>query len=268
MMRHTICKPDWEIIASRREQVENTSTAYIHSDFDMVNRRISPDMKYCALDLWHRGWTVDDICDTLSVSRASLYRWDAIFEEHGHVIRPPSPLVGRTRIITCAVLTAIHTLYEQEPDLYLDELCTFLAVQHNIIVSKATLTRSLTAAGLTRKILHKIAIERDEELRNDWKDLLRDRTKFTGDRSEFVAVDETSKNEKSYARLRGWSLSGQPAVLSDVFVRGDRYSLVAAITTEGYMATQVVPGSLDSFEFYNFIAEDVVSPPKHLRTRC
>ncbi|KIM74297.1 hypothetical protein PILCRDRAFT_33930, partial [Piloderma croceum F 1598] len=74
----------------------------------------------------------DDICDTLSVSRASLYRWDAIFEEHGHVIRPPSPLVGRTRIITCAVLTAIHTLYEQEPDLYLDELCTFLAVQHNL----------------------------------------------------------------------------------------------------------------------------------------
>ncbi|KIM76786.1 hypothetical protein PILCRDRAFT_44277, partial [Piloderma croceum F 1598] len=179
----------------------------------MVNRRISPDMKYCALDLWHRGWTVDDICDTLSVSRASLYRWDAIFEEHGHVIRPPSPLVGRTRIITRAVLTAIHTLYEQEPNLYLDELCTFLAVQHNLIVSKATLTHSLTAASLTHKILHKIAIERDEELRNDWKDLLRDRTK---------------------------------------------YSLVAAITTEGYMATQVVPGSLDSFKFYNFIAEDVL----------
>ena len=46
--------------------------------------------------------------------------------------------------------------------------------------------------------------------------------------------------------------------------RGDRYSLMAAITTEGYIATQVVPGSLDSFEFYNFIPEDVVSFPTSL----
>ena len=65
---------------------------------------------------------------------------------------------------------AIHTLYEQEPDLYLDELCTFLVVQHNLIDSKATLTCSLTAAGFTCKILHKIAIECDKELRNNWKD--------------------------------------------------------------------------------------------------
>ena len=109
----------------------------------MVNRRISPDMKRCALDLWGRGWIVEDICDTLGVSRASLYRWDAIFEEHGDVIRPPSPLIGRTRIISRAVLTAVHTLfYEREPDLYLDELCTFLAVEHNLIVSKSTLSRN------------------------------------------------------------------------------------------------------------------------------
>ena len=216
-------------------------------------------MKKCALDLWDRGWTVEDICDTLQVSRASLYRWDAIYEEHGDVIRPPSPLIGRTRVIARAVLTAIHALYEREPDLYLDELCTFLAVEHNLIVSKSTLSHNLAQAGLTYKILHKIAIERDEQLRDEWKESLRDRTKFQGDRSEFVCVDETSKNEKAYARLRGWSLSGQPATLSDVFVRGDRYLLVAAITTKGYVATHVVPGSLNSFEFYNFIAEDVVS---------
>jgi transposase len=184
----------------------------------MVNRRISPDMKKCALDLWDRGWTVEDICDMLRVSRASLYRWDAIFEEHGNVIRPPSPLIGRTRIITRAVLTTIHALYEREPDLYLDELCTFLAVEHNLIISKSTLSRNLAQAGLTYKILHKIAIERDEQLRDEWKESLCDRTKFQGDGSEFVCVDETSKNEKAYARLRGWSLSGQPATLSDVFV--------------------------------------------------
>jgi hypothetical protein len=54
-------------------------------------------------------------------------------------------------------------------------------------------------------------------------------------------------------------MSGEQAILRDVFVRGDRYSFVAAITVGGYIASAVIPGSLDSFDFYNFIAEDVVS---------
>jgi len=53
-------------------------------------------------------------------------------------------------------------------------------------------------------------------------------------------------------------MSREQAELKDVFVRGDRYSLLAAITTEGYIGTCVVPGLFDSFEFYNFVAEEVV----------
>ena len=59
----------------------------------------------------------------------------------------------------------------------------------------------------------------------------------------------------TYGRRFGRAMSGEPAELKDVFVRGDRYSLVAAITTKGYIASCVVPGS---FEFYDFVAEDVV----------
>ena len=140
-------------------------------------------------------------------------------------------------------------------------------MEHNLIVSKSTLSRNLTQAGLTYKILHKIAVKHDKWLRDEWKESFRDRTKFQGDGPEFVCVNETSKNERAYAQLRGWSFSGQPVTLSDVFVRGDRYSLVAAITIEGYIATCVVPGSLNSFEFYNFIAEDVVSFTPSLYTR-
>ena len=53
-------------------------------------------------------------------------------------------------------------------------------------------------------------------------------------------------------------MSGEQAELKDVFVCGDRYSLVAAITIEGYIASRVVPGSFDAFKFYNFVAEDMV----------
>ena len=118
------------------------------------------------------------------------------FNEHGSVNRPPSPLVGQTRIITWAVLTAVQSLYAEEPDVYLDELCTFLAVEHNIIVSTSTLPRNLIEAGLTRKLLHKLAIERDEILRDEWRQSLRE--DYIGDGSEFVCLDETSKNKHTF----------------------------------------------------------------------
>ena len=227
----------------------------------MVNCRISPDRKACALNLWNLGWKVEDICFALSVSRSNIYRWYNIFEEHGNVIRPPSPLIGRTCVITQAVLTAVRSIYEQEPDIFLDEMCTFLAIEHDLIVSPSTLSRNLIKARLTRKRLHKLAVERDEELRDEFKESLRN--DFLGDGSEFVCLDETSKNEHTYGRRFGRAMSGEQAELKDVFVRGDRYSLVTAITTEGYIASRVVPGSFYSFEFYDFVAEDVVSVYAH-----
>ena len=51
---------------------------------------------------------------------------------------------------------------------------------------------------------------------------------------------------------------GQPAELIDPFIDGEHYSLVAALSKTGYLATHVVPGSLNSFSF-DFILEDVVS---------
>jgi hypothetical protein len=141
----------------------------IWSPHIMGNRKISADLKMCALSLWDRGWQAENIVDALLISRASLYRWNAIFEEHGSVNRPYLYLRGRARILTMAVLTAVHTLYESDPDLYLDELVLWLALHHDIIISVTALQKNLQKARLTRKLLHKITVERDEELRQQWK---------------------------------------------------------------------------------------------------
>ena len=58
-------------------------------------------------------------------------------------------------------------------------------------------------------------------------------------------------------------MSGDQAELKDIFMHGDRHPLVAAITTEGYIISCVVPGSFDAFEFYNFVVEDVVHVYTH-----
>jgi hypothetical protein len=72
-------------------------------------------------------------------------------------------------------------------------------------------------------------------------------------------ADETSKNELTLVRRYGMAMIGQMAAFTDVFVRGQRYSLAAAMSKRGYIASKVVPGSFDSFDFFEFISEDVVS---------
>ena len=78
------------------------------------------------------------------------------------------------------------------------------------------------------------------------------------DGSQIVTVDETSKNELTWARRWGRAMSGERAELTGVFVRGDRYSIVAAITTDGYIAVDAIEGSYNTELFKNFSTEKVV----------
>ncbi|KAJ8591298.1 hypothetical protein M405DRAFT_932220 [Rhizopogon salebrosus TDB-379] len=80
----------------------------------MVNRRISEDLKKCALRLWNHGWDVQHVCEAFGISRNNCYRWRQILEEHGTIKRLPSPL------------SAIQDLFAVDADLFLDEVCTWL----------------------------------------------------------------------------------------------------------------------------------------------
>jgi hypothetical protein len=46
---------------------------------------------------------------------------------------------GHPELIVAAVLTAIEEVYEQEADIYLDELVYWLSIQHDILISTSTL---------------------------------------------------------------------------------------------------------------------------------
>ncbi|KAF8444483.1 hypothetical protein L210DRAFT_801869, partial [Boletus edulis BED1] len=107
------------------------------------------------------------------------------------------------------------------------------------------------------KVLQKIAPERDKAHCKGFKQMLR--THFTGNGSEFVVIDETSKNDHTYARCFSRAPQSQCAQIHDVFVRGTQYLLCMALTTDGYLAARVIEGSYDAEQFYNFIAEDVLS---------
>jgi hypothetical protein len=224
----------------------------------MVCRRISNDLKYITLELWEAGWDLNDIMHVFHVSRASLFRWRALFDKLG-TLEQPAPICRCTCIIGHAVLQACKNIFMHSPKTYLDELQWYLAIEHDIAISISALQASLVRAGLTRKLMRKIAVERDEECRAEWKHTIQSPEHFLGTGKEFVCIDKSAKDERKIARNYGRSISGEPAETHTPFIRGIRYSLVAALSTHGYIVTSIYEGALDQYNFFDFIVDDVVS---------
>ncbi|EIM83683.1 uncharacterized protein STEHIDRAFT_62304 [Stereum hirsutum FP-91666 SS1] len=196
----------------------------------MVYQHIYDQVKELAVDLVKRRWTIEQICDTLQVSDSSIRRWEKIFDHIGTVSRPPSPLQGSVGIITSAILSIIVGVYRIHPDIYLDKIQLFLALHHDICISPSAINDAILAARLTQKKLRKIAQERDAE----------------------ACAIQTGQ------RMYGRALAGERAEIVEGFGRGQRFSLVAAMSLKGYIAARAAPGALDAAEFYDWVAEEVL----------
>jgi len=77
-----------------------------------------------------------------------------------------------------------------------------------------------------------------------------------------VWTDKSSKDDRTIYHHYGRAAAGQRAVIDAQFVRGEHYSILPAMTVDGYIATRIIPGSVGGTEFFDFIVEDVV----HSRT--
>jgi transposase len=141
------------------------------------------------------------------------------FREFGQVKNPFSSRTGRPSQIEEGDIMYLHALLEANPALYLDELQTRLLSVQNINLSIATISRILAQYELMRKRLHKVAAERDEELRGIWE---ADMAQYQ-DPDVFVALDESAVDVKTLQRHFGRSLAGTPCVQRAAFLRGTRY---------------------------------------------
>ncbi|KIJ40118.1 hypothetical protein M422DRAFT_112421, partial [Sphaerobolus stellatus SS14] len=139
-------------------------------------------------------------------------------------------------------------LSERNPDMYLDEFQEQLRAQHGIIVGLATIWRTLVALGLSRKRLSKVAAECNEAAREAYR--------FTiGAESpeRLVFVDESRVDLHTTYRINGWSKKGERATVSAKFQRGQGYSLLPALCSEGVIYSEVRKGAYDGPAFIEFI---------------
>lgn len=118
--------------------------------------------------------------------------------QHNSVLKPRSPLVGRPHIIIRAVMTVIKEAYNNEADVYLDKLVWWLAIHHDIVISRSALQENLVNVGLTQKFLHKLASARDEVIRAEFLETVR--VHSTGQGVEFIFINKMSKNDRDTSR--------------------------------------------------------------------
>jgi transposase len=222
--------------------------------FVMPGRAISTDLKQRALWLLAAGYLLDEICTILNISSRSVQRWANNLATHGHVLPPRNPLQGRRHTLNAIHIYGLIGIIEASPAMYLDELQDWLALEHDMLISKTTLHDSIRDAGLSYKLLRRRAVERDEGVREQWKEDVR--INFVA--AQMVWTDESSKDDRTIYRHYGRAPTGQRAVIDAQFVRGQRYSILPAMTIDGYISTRIVPESVQGADFFDFIVEDVV----------
>ena len=114
--------------------------------------------------------------------------------------------------------------------------------------------QNIWGAGLTYKLLCWRVAERDEDAREQWKEDVH--LNFVA--AQMVWTDESSKDDHTIYRHYGWATTGQRATIGAQCVCRERYSILPAMSIDGYIATRIILGSVDAEEFFNFIVEDVV----------
>lgn len=149
-----------------------------------------------------------------------------------------------------------------EPDMYLDKIQSWVAIHQEVGISKSSLAELIQDIGFSYKLLHNAVMERDEDEWEEFRAWAREMLVP----EMIVAVDESSKDDRTIYCRCGRAPSGMRVPGSVQFVHGDQYSLLAAMSVDGYISTRVVEGSVDTAEFFDFIVGDVVSAPTLLFT--
>src|SRR6266481_2971980 len=100
-------------------------------------------------------------------------------------------------------------IIEASPAMYLDELQDWLILKYDILISKMTLHDNIRDAGISYKLLHQRAVERDEVARERWKEDVG--ANFVV--AQMVWTDESSKDNWMIYHHYGRAATGQCAVI-------------------------------------------------------
>ena len=196
-----------------------------------------------------RGLTLKEIASNLCVDASTVMRITKKFDAIGQVSKSSRPSRNSSRAVKLSrpIQFTILCLLLDNPSLYLREIQRELSYTFNLDVSSAAICRFLKRSHFSRKKMQLIALQRDQCLRDAYvRDVSLYRNNF------MVFVDETGCDRRDIHRKYGYGLCGKRVKSQQLLVRGERISVIAAMTINGVACLQVVHGTVTGNIFVEF----------------
>lgn len=196
-----------------------------------------------ALDLPLRA-----IASNLSISVGTAHNIFKRFEDTGEVDPKPAPKRKELRKMDDHHELYVVGLVLANPTMQLSEMCSKVQEISGTEVSVSTLCKLLSRHGFTRKRIQHVASQRNDNLRGKF---IADVTFF--DRDMLVWIDESGCNSKDCLRTYGHSIRGERAISRVLLVRGQRISVIAAMSCKGILDIELTTGTVNGDTFFDFV---------------
>ncbi|KAK6993201.1 hypothetical protein R3P38DRAFT_2567237 [Favolaschia claudopus] len=221
----------------------------------MPNRRIEDSAKLIAIRLLERGRdTRPEIAKLCDLSLRTLGRTTRRFCTTGSVAKAAAIGRGRPLVLHNRDSAYLLKLAKHNPCYFLDEYQQFLDRYRHMPVHISTVHRAFERAGLRVKRVQRMASEIDPLAESHFINRISHYPAHY-----LVALDEMSKDDRTYARLWGRSPQGERTEVYYPFVRKRRFTGIGALALDvGMIASRVIEGSADRETFIEFLRDDVV----------
>lgn len=113
-----------------------------------------------------------------------------------------------------------------------------------------SLCRTLRLLDLTRKVISAHTLEQDNLICSAFMNRMADEVP---DLQMILFIDEAARNQRSSQWSKGWALSGKRCVQRWFFVCGECYSILPILTLDGIITYNIIPGSVTSEHFLQFL---------------
>jgi transposase len=197
-------------------------------------------------------WSTQDIADTVQCSVHMIRRLKKLWQKTGDVekLRKRG---GRPKSLDEYLEQAIVQIFLENVDITMEEALDWVQEEFDRRVCRQTLSTLLQRNRVSHKRLKFVAAQRNPTLRADYLMRVED---FYDD--QLVFLDESAANEFTKDRKFGWSMVGCPAVKERDLRRSERWSILPAYTTDGYMAWKIFKGSYTKQIFNQFVYTEVL----------
>ena len=191
------------------------------------------------------------IASNLNVALGTVCHINRRFIDTGDVM--PKKVSQRTelRSLSHSDELFIIGLICDSPSYYLSELCHAVEDVCGKRVSPSTVCKVIRKHGFTRKKLQHVAKQRSLQYRGEFMAEMYHRDCF-------VFIDETGCSSKDHTRKFGYAMRGESAVDHRWLHRGNRISAIAAMTTTGILAVELMKGSVNGDKFFDYVRGSLI----------